>query len=688
MTEAKEHLIRVISPPSRLQCADFAEAEIYLPAEGNAEPGKYHTSRMPWQIDMLQDVHDSTVDEHIWMLGSQLGKTLTLILILIFFVAKRPRKILVVYPKLDDARDWMRDKFIPTCDDTPAVAGLIKSPREHKSRSRDLNRKFPGGGIVAVGSISTSSLRRLSAAVVIQDEIDDFETTKQGDSMELADMRAATFANAFKLKSSTPTNIGESRSQQKFEASDQQHYFIPCKCCGGFFAIELKHLKFSFSREEILRFDLPDFNPNNFTWDQSEKSRDVRCAEKTILVCEHCSRGLSDVDRIAAIRSRHPDNPPVVFNGKNLRAEWRATAPKTKIKGRRLPAFYRLIGKPASYANYLHWFAEIFLNAKRGGIEKMRVWTNTFEARAFETPSEKLDWNPIRQRAEDYNSEMLPEGVCLLVAGVDIQMDRVEIIIYGFGEGEEAWAISYDVVWGDFDQSECQSRVNEVLSKKFSHPVLGDMFVVAAGIDTGHQTRVKAVYRFCRTHAARKFWAMKGSSHAMGSVYSFSENKIFRIKIFSVNTDFLKTTIYDRLKNEEPGPSYIHFPRGGKFDEKFYKMLCSERRKSRKAGGETIYYWEKITARNEALDVTVYAFAAFDILKPQGFIARQWKIVLDKLRAKNDELYPKQELRPPSMTLTNESKPAPAKIASEKPSRRPGWFKGGRQSGFVGGWKR
>jgi phage terminase large subunit GpA-like protein len=367
----------------------------------------------------------------------------------------------------------------------------------------------------------------------------------------------------------------------------------------------------------------------------------------------------------------------VSFAGNELRAEWRATAPKTKIKGRRLPGFYRLIGKPNIFQTYLHWFAELFLTAKRGGVEKMRVWTNTFEAKTFELPAETIDWNPIHQRAEEYSSDTLPEQCILLVAGVDIQQDRVEILIYGFGDGEEAWALEYHVVWGRFDLVENQQRVNEVLLRKFKHDVLGDLSISAVGMDTGHQTRVKEAYQFCRAHSARNVWAMKGSAHSMATVYAASENKIFRIKLFSINTDFLKTTIYDRLKNPDAGPRYIHFPQGGNFDEKFYRMLCSEKRRSKKVAGETIYFWDKITTRNEALDMTVYAFAAFDILKPQGYIARQWAKVQSEMK--------KRQIVPALETPSPVKPPTEYVVKRLPPPQRPrGWMAAG---GFAKkGW--
>lgn len=579
---------KLIRPPPRLKISEWAEAEAYLPSDGNAEPGKYRGARMPWQRDMLDDPLDTAVEEIAWMLASQMGKTLCLIIIIMYFIIHQPTKILMIYPKLDDVKDWMRDKFIPTTRDTPCMEGRLKEPRQRDSESRQLNRKFPGGGLVGVGSISTSSLRRVSARVVVQDEIDDFETTPQGDSMALADKRAETFHNAVKLKSSTPTHKGTSRIEAKWEASDQQRFFVPCQKCG-----HLQHLRwiqFKFSREI-----------------DGKKIYDI---ENATYECEAeaCKAQWTDQERIAAIF--------------DLRAEWRATAPQSKIRGRHLNGLYRVIGKKSAFKSYHHEFAAGFLEAKKSR-ETIMVWVNTFLAEPFADPSKEIDWHPLMDRAEDYGPE-LPDEVCLLLGSVDIHGDFASIKVGGFGDEEEFWWIDSYVIFGDFDQPEMQLRLDDYLATRWTHPSGASIPITAVTIDSGHKT--KAVYRYCRGRVARNVWAVKGSSTAYAPMVTPSKKAHYGIRLWTVGTDTAKESIFSRLEIAEPGPRYIHFPkaeieRDGKkvrtgFDEKFYRELCSEKIVETFVRGVHKRQFVKTQARNEAIDNFVYLLACYDILRP------------------------------------------------------------------------
>src|SRR4029079_17684012 len=117
-----------------------------------------------------------------------------------------------------------------------------------------------------------------------------------------------------------------------------------------------------------------------------------------------------------------------------LRAQWRATAPFNGIRGRQLSGMYLTIGLKEGMENYLHQFAEDFLEAKRGGRETFMVWWNIFKARAFADAMEKLDWTPLKERAEDYCVEWeLPMEVMFIIGGMDVHPDRVEIATYGWG---------------------------------------------------------------------------------------------------------------------------------------------------------------------------------------------------------------------------------------------------------------
>ena len=58
------------------------------------------------------------------------------------------------------------------------------------------------------------------------------------------------------------------------------------------------------------------------------------------------------------------------------------------------------------------------------------------------------DAHALWNRCEPFEAEA-PEGVALITAGVDVQADRLEMEIAGWGRDEESWSIAYHVIPGD-----------------------------------------------------------------------------------------------------------------------------------------------------------------------------------------------------------------------------------------------
>lgn len=497
---------------------------------------------------------------------------------------------------------------------------------------------------MAVGSISTSSLRRVSARVVIQDEIDDFEVTPQGDSMALADMRAETFHNAVKLKSSTPTLTGLSRIEGLFEQSDKQRFFVPCQHCGHLQHLRWEQFKFTFRPDEHARL----FKRTGDAGGVAPASEEIRDTANAVYVCEKCGAFWSDQDRIRAINDR--------------RAEWQATAPFNGIRGRHLNGLYRVIGRKKAFKSYHHEFAEAFLKAHRGGREKMIVWVNTFLAETYSDPTKQLEWSPLMKRAEDYGGK-LPQEVAMLVAAIDVQDDRIEIGIVGWGDEEECWWIENKTIYGDFDRPEVQQETAQYLGTTFEHPGGMRLPISATAIDSGHKT--KAVYRFCRENAAKKVWAVKGSNQAQAALVTPGRKSHYGIYTFSVGTDTAKDAIFGRLEISEPGPRCVHFPKH--FPESFYKQLCSEMIVETFERGVFKRKYVKKTARNEALDKFVYALAAYDILRPNIAAIRK------NLGLSQPKEYKLQEAAKPPMVDT----PKPQEVKPRLRPQRP-WLNRGR----------
>ena len=45
----------------------------------------------------------------------------------------------------------------------------------------------------------------------------------------------------------------------------------------------------------------------------------------------------------------------------------------------------------------------------------------------------------LLERREDYRMGTVPQGALLLTAGADVQKDRIEVSVWGFGRGKESW---------------------------------------------------------------------------------------------------------------------------------------------------------------------------------------------------------------------------------------------------------
>jgi len=222
-------------------------------------------------------------------------------------------------------------------------------------------------------------------------------------------------------------------------------------------------------------------------------------------------------------------------------------------------------------------------------------------------------------RRESWGAD-LPSGVAVLTAGVDIQGDRIELQVIGWGRDEEAWVIDYRVIWGDPAGPRVWADLDLALHATHAQGRGRDHVPIrAVGIDTGgHHT--KAVYEFCRTRLARRIWAIKGRGGPGIPVWPRRPTRTNKGKIplFIVGVDGVKDAVYARLKLTEPGPGFVHFPRS--LDADYFRQLTAERIVTRFEKGRPIRSWQpkRDGERNEALDTFVYAQAALHGLISMG----------------------------------------------------------------------
>lgn len=559
----------VFEPPPRVTVSEWAERYRYLSPEGSGQHGKYSSTLTPYAVEWMDSINDPEATGTVLMVGAQLGKTEALNNIIGYFIDVDPSTMLMVQPTIELGEAWSKERLAPMARDTPRIKDKVHDVKSRTSGNTILHKSFPGGNLAIAGANAPSGLASRPRRVVLMDEVDRYPVSagSEGDPCSLAIRRTETFWNAVIVMTSTPTVKGRSRIETEFEASDQRRYYCPCPRCG---------------HEQTLKWA-------NVRWENPDGS-------DAYLFCEGCEAHLNDEERMNMVR-----------HGK-----WVPTFPERTFRGYHLPGIASMFRHKKGFKSRLHQMANENIKAKKAGKETLRTWINTFLGETWEDEGESVSWEPLMARREDWGE--FPEGALLLTAGVDIQGDRFEIEIVGWGPGEETWSIEHQSVIGDFNQPETQEALDEILRKKYRHPSGTEIGITCAFIDSGHKT--KAVYSFTKPREGRRIYACKGlGGVAVPLVNRPTRRGAERAALFSVGTDTAKELIYSRLSLGSKGAGYMHFPHDR--PEDWFRQLTSETKVTRYKNGVPYSKFENPSkARNEALDIRVYATAAFALTRP------------------------------------------------------------------------
>ena len=555
-----ERTLDAIKPPPDLTVSQWADQYRVLSSEASAEYGAWSTSRAEYQRGIMDAISDERIEEVVIMSCAQVGKTEMILNLIGYHVAQDPSPMLVVQPTLEMAQTFSKDRLAPMVRDCPSLSGKIKDPRARDSGNSILKKQFPGGHITMCGANSPSSLASRPIRIVLCDEVDRFPPSAgtEGDPIELAKRRAATFWNRKIVMVSTPTVKNASRIEAAFEETDKREYHVPCNDCG---------------EEQVLWW-------RNVKWDKDKP-------ETAAYICEHCGSVWDDAARFRAIR----------------RGRWVATNPSVGKAG------FRLSGLYSPWTPMEHAVRD-FLEAKKLP-ETLRVFCNTFLGEPFEEQGEKIEDFMIADRREDWG-EKIPEGVVMITAGIDVQSDRLAIEQVGIGLDEETWSLDYREIPGDPSAPQIWADLDTLLATEYEREDGMKMTIQCAAIDTGgHHTQ--QVYKYAKPRYGRRIFAIKGvGGEAKPLVGRPSTNNNMKCKLFPIGVDTAKEIVYSRLRIQEEGAGYCHFPADR--DDEYFKMLTAEQVVTRFHKGFKKREWRKMRPRNEALDCRVYAIAASAIL--------------------------------------------------------------------------
>lgn len=583
--------VRGFAPPEDLTVSEWADRYRRLSPESSAEAGPWRTSRTPYLKEPMDAFTDPAVRRIVIVAGSQIGKTECELNCLAYIMDQDPGTVLFVQPTLEDAKKFSKLRVEPMVRDCPRLRRKVHNvERGQKGSKTVLQKSFPGGMLMMVGSNAASALASTPARYIIGDERDRWALSagREGDPWKLAEARQTTFYNAKSIEVSTPTVKGASNIETAYASGTQERWVTRCPECGEWHDIVFDDIRFDFESERI-------------------NGRKVyRLKGEPEWLCPSCGCLVSE-RRMREAPSRWQADNPGAIESTHTRSFW-------------LNAFC---------SPWTPW-SKVCLSflESRDDPQRLQVVYNTLFGRLWEDRGDLVGEDEMLARREDYGTRPdgtpveLPDGALVVTVGVDVQDTRLEYEVVGHGRWGETWGVEKGVIIGRPDTDEVWERLDGVVDHVWRYrDGMGVRASVTCVDSGGHYTQ--EVYERCRERQPRRVFAIKGKGGESVPYTSVPTQVAIRDRrrkcwLYTIGVDAGKSQIMASLKVQEPGPKYCHFPRGRGYDEAYFFGLLSERLVLSTTPTGNRWRWEKIPGheRNEALDCRNYALAGLELLNP------------------------------------------------------------------------
>lgn len=562
-----------------LTVSEWANKYRVLPQKGAAEPGPYRTDRTPYMREVMDCLSaTSPVQEVILMAGAQVGKSEAGNNWIGYTIDFAPGPMLMVQPTVDNAKRYSKQRIGPMIAETQRLSSKVLDNKSRDSSNTMLEKEYAGGILMMGGANSAAGLRSMPIRYLMADEISNWpaDVDGEGDPLELAQARTSTFARKKIYKCSTPGNKTSCRITAEYYRTDMRRYFVPCPHCGHMHQLEWSN--FCIPKDPVTG---------------KLKSRQAH------MVCPECG----------CVIEEHHKTQMLAEKDHGGDAEWRPTNPEaidTTKRGYQIGALYSPVG-------WKSWgkIAKEWLDAQ-GNPQKLQAFWNNVLGLPWEVKGESVDESVLMERADDYTSDPLPEGVLVITAGVDVQPNRLEVEVTGWGLQERSWSLEHKVFLGDPNGPIVWQLLDLYLMTEYQHHSGIKIRVARTFIDTGGENTT-AVYDYVRDREHLGIYGIKGlGGDGKPPVGTPSKSNLGKISLVPLGTFALKDSVHGRLRIEQPGPGYMHFRKDYPLD--YYQQLTAEEvRIKTNTKGFQVREWFKKTpsARNEVFDCVCYSLAAF-----------------------------------------------------------------------------
>ncbi len=504
--------------------------------------------------------------------------------------------------------------------DYSGLADNVKPHSQRNARKRadtTFYKEFLGGIKLTINSYgSIGGMKSNTIPFMILDEIDEArdELKNQGDIISLLEGRTIAIRNPKIFAMSTPTQMETSKIYKLFVTGDQRYYYVPCPHCGEYQTLVLKSGKLNYGL--------------TFTREKDKKTGVKKLIPDTVrYICQYCGKAFHESKKQEML----------------LAGEWRATADAEdpKIHSYHINGLY----SPEMFLSWERICRQYIASNFGEDLLKFKDFTINYLANPWARIESAKSWEELKARANDYTMGEPPDGPLRIYGGVDVQGDRLELMVVAVGRGMEKWVIDYQIFYGDprEEDNKCWAALEEFAYKtryKIKQvPVEISLIAIDCGYKPGEyrakdwDSKAHTVFNFVGLRQD-KFIAVRGAGEMNASfdiikAAPISSGNVGTLltKRYDVNTHIIKEMIM-RTIDLESGPQAIHFPRyridaGVRHEvgDELFRGFLSERYQEVSPGKMG---WKKFYRRNEPFDTFIYATAAMYLENIHTYSAEFW----------------------------------------------------------------
>jgi phage terminase large subunit GpA-like protein len=572
--------LEALALPPAENIIEWAERNIVLSrSTGTPRPGPISLDVTPYLREPLLAATDPDVEEITLVFSTQVGKTMALVLTVLYYTFRDPWNTIFAMPRERDAEDLCTERFHSIIRESPALASYLTGAK--KDLVKDAVRL---NGVTArfVGAHSPAALASRGARVVATDELDKWPIWSGGeaDPLKLVKERMVNFDESKLIKCSTP-KFSNGYILSELEQSTNCRYHVPCPLCGKY--------------QELVMGGKGAGTPG-VKWPEGERDPERILSDRLAWYeCAHCHGSIVEENRLAMVR-----RGVWVHEGGTVDDAGKVQgSPKSRRHvGYHLWAVYSFSPKRT-----FHHIAAEFLRSKDHPPAWMN-FKNSWLAEGWTQEINELQWSDLRGKCSEYVQGRLPLGAWVITVGVDVQSQKGDTYLYyvmrAWGAEEESWLVkagrleSWDALTATVQRSNYRDARGDIV------PV-GPVYV-DAGFNSAE------VYDYC---AATRSWAIKGNT-TTGKHFTLSRSKAGgrRVNLIILDANHYKTMLHRLIRSD-----HWHLP--GDIEEEYFRQMTAEQlmQVTEKGTGRTAYKWQvrSMGAANHYFDCEVYATAAADI---------------------------------------------------------------------------